>query len=659
MKSKTSFFNRSIFFHTLRRYWVLWVLYAAACLALIALPLLNQLQLTERIEFEWFEVSITWLLQRQETLLFLSLISGGVIAAVIFSYLYSPRQMGLMNSLPVRREAMFLSVLSAGFAGMLIGDGVLFLSCLGMEAAYGQVYLPTLCIFLVILIMENILFLGFASFCCMLTGNILAGPVVYLIFNFTAVGVEGSAEYLLNAIVYGMDSMYNLGLHTGFLSPPVMLLERLHLNTEVIYDSAGRLEKFTYSMDGLGVLAVYCLIGVCFALLALLLYRRRNMEVAGDVVAIPLLVPVFKVCACLAGALMCTSVVNHLMNDLAWYGVPKLVLFIGLMWIGGAVGWFVAQMLVEKTFRVFRHGWKGLGIMCLIYAVFFTAAEFDWTGYEHRVPDPSEVAHVTVFAGAESFTLEDPENIRQAVELHRRVIDHRDIHEASVAQDKSIRLLQLEYELTDGSILRRMYWIDADQNNYPDMDSDLRAVQALLNLPEAIEQRYVIEDMHEENFSYGSISYYDPDSRDWRSAYDLSPADYMELYNTCILPDIADGTLGQYDLVEDKAYALSKYDCQIYLDLRWSGDGPESDLPVLVSGDSTVIRYNAQMTYRSIHLYVTVTAQRTVQWLEDHGISLVTVYDSALSWGGCYTDTGYVYQGDAVASYAERTVGLG
>jgi len=586
--------------------------------------------------------------------LFLSLISGGVVAAVTFSYLYSPRQTGLMTSLPVRRETMFLSVLSAGFVGMLIGDILLFLCCLGMEAVYGQVYLPTLFIFLVILIMENVLFLGFASFCCMLTGNILAGPAVYLIFNFTSVGVETSVGYLLSNIVYGMDSVYNLNLHTKFLSPVVMLIDRLNLMIDTVYDDKGVLQHFTYSMEGLGVLAVYCLVGVCFAVLALLLYRRRKMETAGDVVAIPLLVPVFKVCACLAGALTCTTLVNRLMANLSWYGVPKLVLFIGLMWLGGAVGWFIAQMLVEKTFRVFRHGWKGLGVLCLIYAVFFTAAEFDWTGFEKRVPDPSEVAQVTVIGGYEGFTLSEPDNIRQTTELHQRMIDHREIHEPAVADSRNIRRLQLQYDLADGSTLRRLYWVEDDPEKYPEMDTDLRAMQILTNVQEAINQRCVVEGMTEETFNYGSINYYDVEQNTWRSMYDLSPADYMELYNTCVLPDIADGTLGQYDLIEDKSYALSKYDCQIHLEFRYvDKDGK----PTGLSQENSVF-----YTYASVSMYVTVGAQRTVQWLEDHGVPLVTLYDSALAQGAAYTDTGYVYQEvptDSHDKLAASTVAVG
>lgn len=76
------------------------------------------------------------------------------------------------------------------------------------------------------------------------------------------------------------------------------------------------------------------------------------------------------------------------------------------MVVWGAAGCFVAEMLLCKSFWVFRGAWKG----CVVFLCCLTAAmcamEFDITGFEGRVPDAAEVqsAHLS---GVESAPYDD------------------------------------------------------------------------------------------------------------------------------------------------------------------------------------------------------------------------------------------------------------
>lgn len=660
MQSKRSFFNRKIYCTALRRYWVLWVLYAAAALVLVPLPMIDAMQ-NKGFQYsgEWFSTSVIWLLDAHPMLLVLSLVFSGVIAATLFSYLYQPRQTGLMASLPVRRETMFLSTAAAGLTGMLLGDLLMILACLGVEAAYGQVYLPALGIFFLILVLENLFFLGFALFCCMLTGNILAGPAVYLIFNFTAVGVETLGRYLLCNLVYGMsrDSLYQLS--TKWLSPAMQMLWDLNRVDHITWDSAygKQVTEYSFTMEGLTTLGIYALVGVVFCGLALLLYRRRKMESAGDVVAIPFLIPVFKVCACLAGALACSSLVINMLPALRWYGMPQLLLTVGLMILGGMIGWFIAQMLVEKTFRVFDHGWKGLGAMCLLYVLVMTGAEYDWTGYERRLPDAEQVQEVRLGTGSIEIQLKQPENIRQVIDLQQRLVEHKPHHEQAAAQYKDQRRLELQYVLENGEILERCYWPDSSGETFTDPDSDLRAIEAVCNLPEAAEYRLVRGDLGAEDIYGGNIYYYSREADTQKNVTHLSPADYGELYTECILPDLADGTLGQVYLAEDDTYAKSVYNCEIYLEFRTTQE-KQMDQVDLVSEEGGAGGTPVKYYYTTVYLNVPVSAQRTVQWLREHDIELVTMYDCAQAQGYEYRADGVYYPEEtAVGTTAVQTVG--
>ena len=56
---------------------------------------------------------------------------------------------------------------------------------------------------------------------------------------------------------------------------------------------------------------------------------------------------------------------------------------------------------------------------------------------------------------------------------------------------------------------------------------------------------------------------------------------------------------------------------------------------------------SAKYYYSTVNLYVPVSAQRTVQWLREHDIELVTMYD-------CAQAQGYEYRADGVY-YPEET----
>lgn len=640
MKSKTSLFNPTIFYNFLRRYWLMWVFYFGLLLFSIGIPLLNSLQQLARSPgmFSDGYISMTLMGSAQFMPLIISLLGCAVIAAISFSYLYNTRHTGMMNSLPIRRETLFFTVLTADLAGLLLADLLLALLCLVMMAVFGAVEGYALGILLLTLVLENVAFMGFAVFCCMLTGNVFAGPAVYLIFNFTGPAVEFMSRYLLGSLQYG-----NPGPavdYTQWLSPPYMIASALRY--------ANVADTDTYRMIGMGMLAAYALAGAVFAGLAMVLYRKRRMETAGDVVAIEFLKPVFKVCASLAGALGVASLVRDTLSTMSMTGTAGLLWLCALMVLGGLVGWFIAQMLVEKTIHVFHHGWKGVGIMSLLFILFLCGGEFDWYGYEKNVPDTGEVASVSVSsAGVAAFTLEGDDAIGQVTALHRSIVANKAHHE-QVERDMGARsYIRFHYSLDNGGTLVREYQISTGEDAYLDHGSDLWLLEGVVNTKEAVQKRYVMEmPVTAANVMNCDISYCEAETMEWIDFYDLSPADVAELYNECILPDIADGTLGYLNVVENDAYAESKYQCSIRMEFRW----PMEEWPEGAGERVYRTTYGGdEHYYKYFTLYLTKSAARTVQFLNDHGIFPTSVQEAALAEGAEYTPSGYVineYQTD-------------
>ena len=222
MKLRTSLFNRTIIVNLLQRYWVAFAAYLLVLGAVVVSPLLNALQ-----GQGWnatnvpYYASLLQVMRVTSEVLVINFIAAPIAAALLFSYLYHTRHTGMMTSLPVKRETMFLSVSAAAVIGMTLCNLLVGLAMLLVETIYGQVHLGAIGMLLGISLLTIVTFFGFAAFCAMLTGNIFAGPAVYLIFNFVTVGFELAVQSLLQPVVFGIATNYDA--KTMFLSPILML----------------------------------------------------------------------------------------------------------------------------------------------------------------------------------------------------------------------------------------------------------------------------------------------------------------------------------------------------------------------------------------------------------------------------------------------------
>ena len=185
---------------------------------------------------------------------------------------------------------------------------------------------------------------------------------------------------------------------------------------------------------------------------ALLIYRRRDMERAGDVVAVPVLKPVFKYCMTFGCALVLavspsyigTGTINASRYDGGADGACAVA--------GGAfVGYFAAEMLMQKTLRVFRGHWCGFIVSGVIIIALTMAAELDLTGYERRTPAAGDVEWVRISNYSDDGRLSTPENIAAFVDFHREIIANKPVNEA--ADDHNG--LTFEYRLKNGKIMTR------------------------------------------------------------------------------------------------------------------------------------------------------------------------------------------------------------
>ena len=463
MRSGTSLFNWPVFKKTVLRYWPVWGAYSVIWLVALPLQGLMMLQLDAQnrgtayfsgyVEnFAQYTVPDLRMLS-----LVLAVVFGVLCAMAVCSHLYNPRSANFFGGLPVRREGLFVTHYLAGLAFLIVPNAVIFLLVLLIEAVGGAVFLPGLGFWLAVTCGECFFFYTMAVFCGMFTGHILALPAFYGIFNILASGVYTLVEAVFRLFYYGFTGFGSaLNEVVGWLTP----LRKLNpWAVELWFTETG------YEARGLGEVAVYAAAAVVLAVCSFFLYRARRLESAGDVVSVKCMRPVFQYgvafCAGLALGILTTS----------FLGGEEPTLMVSIL-IWAVIGYFVARMLLEKSFRVLRY-WKGAAVSAGVFVLLFLVVGFDLTGFETRVPAADQVDYVE-FNGIRVCRLNDggdyynmyennTEIVDYAILLHQAAVNQRNSHPA----DAEVNIyLSLTYRLKNGGELSRWYdnvWIDPDQ----------------------------------------------------------------------------------------------------------------------------------------------------------------------------------------------------
>ena len=457
MRSGISCFNGTLYRKTMTRFWPIWALYGLFWMFAIPLNLMthyfdylrwnsgpndpqNMLLTLARTIPDYLSPS-TWL----------AALMGLLCAMACFGYLYNNRSACMMHALPMRRETLFFTQYLAGLSFLLLPVAAVALCGLLVELALlpSNMWadaLPCLGVWFLAHSGACLFFFSFAAFCAMFTGHILALPVFYGVLNGLAMGVYVLIEALLAQFYYGFymqmpdhDLVYYL--------TPLFALTEANIHT---YD------PHAWSISDPLLVAIYAGVGVVLAVLALMIYQGRQVESAGDVVSIPLVRPLFQI-----GVAFCAGLSLGVFTAVFFscYDQPLALTLCILVWT--AAGFFVAEMLLKKSFRVLG-AWKRCVVMAAAMAVLCLVSFLDPFGIEAHTPQAGEVASVRLSLDAcypydsgqfVGLDLTDPQHVQQVIDLHKAIL--RDKDRTDFPDDSAF--INLDYTLTDGTHLTRRY----------------------------------------------------------------------------------------------------------------------------------------------------------------------------------------------------------
>ena len=526
MKSKISFFNAGIFKSMLKRFWPLWTAYFAVWFMCLPLPLLvARLQGVK-------ESAVTVVTAAMKTSVEASVVSGflmGILAAMaVFGFLYNSRSCGMIASTPVRREAVFCSAYLAGALPVLAAN--LFIAVLNWlftlsSGIEGACIFKMNAILFAVNSMEFLIFFSISAFIAMLTANIVALPVLYLIFNFVFLGMEYVVRMLYGMFIFGYSDHPDCVLE--FMSPLIYLFTRIGINVNISTGSAA------VSLTNWSALLGYIIAAVVFSVAALLLYRKRRMESAGDVIAVNSLRPVFKfcvtACAALCFGLLFFVIISTLFTSPS---TSMLVLSAGLI-IGAFIGYFASEMLLKKSFHVFKGSWKGFVITAVLCIVFAFVCVTDLFDLSSQLPDIDDIEMIVCNREAGGYDVTERSDIEAILDVNKAIIADRDKYEGLDDTDlENTGYVNIRYKLKDGRVICRGYTLLIDDNYkaYYEVLSSENIVKDIFT-PEV---PVTVQNVYDASFEY-------PSSTGEMNTISLTPEQAVDFYDNALMKDIESG----------------------------------------------------------------------------------------------------------------------
>lgn len=437
MQSRTSLFNKEMVLQVGRN--VGWISAIYFLALFFAIPL--QIMMIYSGENYRNFMPVQRLFDFQFPIQFIMFITVPVVMAIfLYRFLHVKQAADLIHSLPLKRQQIFHFYTLTGFVFLIVPVILVSLITAIIHGAYDlNLYFQLEDIFrwTGIVILYNSVFFLSGVFIAMVTGiSVVQGVLTYIMLLFPA-GFTLLIIYNLGLMLYGFPSDYYQIRNIEYLSPisHLAFLEGQNISAK------------SYLIYSAIVLVLY--------FLSLYLYKKRNIEAASEAIAFNGLRIVFKYGVAFCMMLLGGMYFDAMQNKFAW-----LIFGYGA---GGIIGYFAAEMVLQKTWRVFGRV-KGLGYFAagMVVLILITQA---FAPYEKKVPALDDIKNVTyanhIYIHQEDRLAPKPlkqkENIEAVRMLHEDILKNERMNEQRMESQESALFI---YELKNGKKLVRQYTID-------------------------------------------------------------------------------------------------------------------------------------------------------------------------------------------------------
>lgn len=613
MKSRTSFFNQTVFKKDVTRFAPAW----GAYLIVLVLTLIS---LGDR-SYAYYRV------QNIQTAInvvaWANLIYAAVVAQLLFGDLYNARMCNALHAMPVNRETWFgthvASALTMSFGPNLVIALTALLTLnlgVGWSAPFWWLLAATL---------QYIFFLGTAVLCMMLAGNRLGMLALYAMLSFAGLAGAWLASSIYEPLLYGIQFDLEAFYPYCPLASFSQFSDVLVINYEEVRDEFDNFQYYElYGVapgEGWGYMAICAIVGILALVAAQVLYRKRALECAGDFVAFKKMEPVVLVLVTIfAGG------VFHLFGDVFGMNMKYVLIFCGMV-----VGFFACRMMLMRTTRVFqKRAFLGCGAIMAAFALTMVLTYLDPAGITRYMPEAGEVESVTVsrsyslYRHAEyPFTVTESEDIQKLLNVHADCIDRSaETLPEHTEETYTLLTMRIEYKLKNGKTVNRFYDVHPLTEAGQTLKAYFTTPECVLGFPP--EKASEMAD---------TIGYLYMQGREDQE-HDLEGLDLDGMLQA-IIADCEAGNMAQFNMYHyPNNYDRLGYDeadmddIIAYLEIGW-----ESDL--LTNAEQVVVEtYGAapRMTYTNLRVYR--SCENTLKWLDDNGLLTEDMQQNVVKYGG-------------------------
>lgn len=474
MRSMISSSERALARSDFRRFWPL--LFGYAVLWLCALPLSlwsRHDYLSSRRPMEAMASVSNYFYNASRASIYVSAFFAVLLAMALFSYLMNSRSVGLMHSLPITRGRQFATHFIVGVIMFTAVHLAAALLALPVQAALGAVNMRGTWEWFAAAELTSLFFFALATLCAMITGWLLAVPVIYTGINFLFAAFHLLFSTMTQLFYWGYESA-GWPAWVNWLTPFVRLYQAATTTgaeDEIPYGvENGARYYFDYLPSAFWkTMLIYTAAAVLFIVLAWLFCRARQSETAGDAIVFPWLRPVVLYVISLAGGMG--------LGILLWYMVSNTQSIVALLLcqiVAGLIVYFGVQMLLHKSFKVFnRRGWLGAAALTAALVILCLVIRFDAFGVQKYVPDVNQIesAEINTYAYDDIPSvrgLKDPQGLEKLTALHKAILEQGRPSSQEIDQtvgvptseysgDQDYFTFAITYSLKDGGTIRRSY----------------------------------------------------------------------------------------------------------------------------------------------------------------------------------------------------------
>lgn len=471
MKCKTSCFNPSLAKNDLRRFWPLPVCSFLVFFVSLVLPLYRHLYSAISGQLGYYTVDGESLVQiitaytgTQFVIQTLLLAAAALVTALLlFHHLHGKKEIQFYLSLPMRRSGLYLTSTLTGLLMILLPMVLCYGIAVGVCLHFGVTIQPILQLLAACCLMF-LLFYGIAVLSCVLAGQRFGAFLLYAGIHGAAIIIWVGLAQVAACFIPGFSASVNPPSWLTWQSP------LLKLFSDGTLDPNNRI--------GLTIPMIYGAVGLILLVLSGLLYQIRRAETAGDMLSFSVIKIISKIFAALAVGLGSFALLQILAfpNQSVSFGILMLLVLVLI-----AIGWIAAEMIIQKSFRIFHSRSVLVGCALLVVtAAAMLGAKADAFGYIHRLPNSDQVESASIslqYYQCYNYTTVSPAD---ALALHEAALDHLDQLTAYDDRDSMLQF-SVSYGLKDGSTMERTYYFD--ENVAPELKESILTV---LDKPENV-----------------------------------------------------------------------------------------------------------------------------------------------------------------------------